>query len=101
MVVYNITLKVEPSIAPQWLQWQKEVHIPDVMATGLFDSFRFYRLLEQDETDGPTFIVQYFAKSKENYEEYIGKYASVMRRKLTDKWGDRLVAFRTLMETVQ
>lgn len=101
MVVYNITLKVEPTIAAQWLQWQKEVHIPDVMATGLFESFRFYRLLEQDETEGPTYIVQYFATSRENYEEYIGKHAPLMRKKLADKWGDRLHAFRTLMETVQ
>ncbi|MBI2730479.1 MAG: DUF4286 family protein [Sphingobacteriales bacterium] len=100
MIVYNITLKVDPAIAMQWFQWQKDEHIPDVMATGMFDSFKFYRLLEQDETNGPTYIVQYFAASKENYDRYLHTYAPEMRKKLTDKWGNQLVAFRTLMELV-
>jgi Domain of unknown function (DUF4286) len=101
MLVYNITLKVENSIAAEWLQWQKDEHIPEVMATGLFDSYKFFRLLEQDETEGPTYIVQYFTTSKERYQQYINEYATGLRSKANNKWGNRFVGFRTLMELVQ
>ena len=101
MLVYNITLKVEPSIAEEWIAWQKEEHIPEIMATGKFDSYKFFRLLKQDETDGPTYIVQYFTATKERYEQYINLHAPQLRQKAHDKWGNKFVGFRTLMETVQ
>ena len=63
MIVYNITIKIEPSIEKDWIDWQKKEHIPDVMATGLFTGFKFFRLLEADETEGITYVVQYFSSS--------------------------------------
>lgn len=93
-------MKVEPAIVEQWISWQKEEHIPDIMATGLFDSFKFFRLLEQDETDGPTYIIQYFTASKEKYNQYIDEHAPNLRKKAAEKWGNRFVGFRTLMELV-
>ncbi len=38
----------------------KQEHIPEIMATGLFHDYRFCRLLEQDDSDGPTYTIQYF-----------------------------------------
>jgi Domain of unknown function (DUF4286) len=101
MIVYNITMKVETAIAGEWIKWQREEHIPEIMATGLFESYKFFRLLEQDETDGPTYIVQYYTSSSEKYNRYLSQNAPVLRKKATDKWGSRFVAFRTLLETVQ
>ena len=100
MLVYNITLKVDPSIVEKWLAWQKEEHIPEIMATGKFDSYKFFRLLEQDETDGPTYIVQYFTSTIERYQQYIDGHAPLLRQKTNDKWGNSFVGFRTLMELV-
>ncbi|MBT6516091.1 MAG: DUF4286 family protein, partial [Crocinitomicaceae bacterium] len=36
MIVYSVTVKVNQEIEENWLRWMKEVHIPDVMATGFF-----------------------------------------------------------------
>jgi hypothetical protein len=94
-------MKVLPEIVQDWINWQKEEHIPDIMATGLIDSYKFFRLLEQDETDGPTYIVQYFISSRNNYDRYINEHAPLLRKKAQEKWGNRFVGFRTLMETVQ
>ena len=66
MIVYNITIKIEPAIEAEWINWQKLEHIPEVMATGFFTNYKFYRLLDQDEEDGITYIVQYFTPSIEN-----------------------------------
>lgn len=100
MIVYNITLKIDPAIEEAWLQWQQQEHIPDIMASGQFSQWKMFRLLEQDETDGLTFVIQYFAPTLENYYRYIDEFAPVLRQKAFDKWGDRFIAFRTVMEVV-
>ena len=100
MIVYNITNKVMHEIVTEWLQWQKEEHIPEIMRTGLFTEYKFFRLLEQEEEEGLTFVVQYFTPSIENYQRYINEFAPALREKAMQKWGHQFVAFRTVMEVV-
>lgn len=101
MFIYNITVKVNKSIINEWVKWQQEEHIPEIMATELFSDFKFFRLLEQDDSDGPTFIVQYHTPSRNNYEKYIKQHAPVLREKAIKKWGNGFIAFRTLLQSVQ
>ena len=100
MIVYNITIRINPEIEPDWLQWQKEEHIPEIMATGMFTEYRFFRLLDPMEEDGITYVIQYFALSYENYSGYIDEAAPTLRQKAMEKWGDKFIAFRTVMEVV-
>ena len=100
MFVYNITIKIDPEIEPAWVQWQKTEHIPEIMSTGLFNDYKFFRLLDQDERDGITYVLQYFTSSMENYKKYISEFAPGLRDKGLEKWGDRFIAFRTIMEIV-
>ncbi|MCZ2458170.1 MAG: DUF4286 family protein [Chitinophagales bacterium] len=101
MLVYNITMKVDPEIEEEWIRWQREEHIPEIMATGLFTEHKFYRLLEQDETEGITYVIQYFTSSMEEYNRYLNEFAPSLRKKASDKWQDRFVGFRTIMQVVQ
>lgn len=101
MIVYNITLKIDPEIEKDWINWQKEEHIPEIMSTKLFSDYKLFRLLEQDETDGITFVIQYFTSSIENYHHYIEEFAPLLRKKSNEKWADRVISFRTIMELVQ
>lgn len=100
MLVYNITIKIIHAIETDWVNWQKQEHIPEIMATGLFTDYRFYKLLEVEETDGLTYVVQYFAATKLAYEQYIELYAPTLRKKSLDKWGNQFIAFRTIMQHV-
>jgi hypothetical protein len=100
MIVYNFTIKIDPAIEAAWLQWQQQEHIPDIMASGQFTEWKMFRLLEQDETDGLTFVVQYFAPTIENYLTFIEEFAPVLQQKAFDKWGNRFIAFRTVMQVV-
>jgi hypothetical protein len=78
----------------------KEKHIPDVMRSECFTEFRFVRILEIDETDGPTYTVQYFAPTKEDYENYLKQHAPKLRNEVVTNWGDNIIGFRSLMELV-
>jgi hypothetical protein len=100
MIVYNVTIKVDHAIAAEWLQWLRGEHIPEMIATGCFSGSKVLRLLETDDTDGPTYAVQYFAGSKALYNLYIEKYSAEMRERGLAKWGAGFIAFRSVMEVV-
>ncbi len=99
MIYYNVTIKVVNEIHDEWLQWMKEVHIPDVMATGYFVEYRMSRLLI-DEDDGVTYSIQYGSKSIEDYNNYMKYEAPRLQGETVKRYKDKFVAFRTLMEQV-
>ncbi|MBL0357780.1 MAG: DUF4286 family protein [Chitinophagaceae bacterium] len=100
MIIYNVTIKLDEAIHPQWLVWLKEEHIPDVIATGCFTKATILQLLETDDSEGPTYAIQYFAESKALYNLYIEKFSGEMRQRSFDKWGSRFIAFRSVMQVV-
>lgn len=100
MIVYNVTTKVAAAIQQDWLHWIKEEHILEIISTGCFTHATVLQLLEIDDSEGPTYVVQYFAESKSLYNNYIQKYAAAMRQKAFAKWGDQFIAFRSLMQVI-
>lgn len=100
MIIYNVTIKVEHAIADEWVQWMRQEHMPELMDTGLFTANKLCRLLEQDDEDGITFIAQYFCNGLTEYNRYISEYAQGFRDKGLKKFGERFIAFRTVMEEV-
>lgn len=100
MIIYNVTVKVDPSIANAWLNWIKEEHVGEILGTGCFTNAKIMKLLETDDSEGPTYAIQYFAESKSNYNLYIDKYAAAMRQKSFEKWGNKFIAFRSVMQVV-
>jgi hypothetical protein len=101
MIIYNVTVQVTWSIHDAWLQWMKEVHVADVINTGMFFKHQMLRLLEVDETEGPTYAIQYYAKNKDEYNQYIQEFSELMRKKGTDQWGNQFIAFRSVMQVVE
>jgi hypothetical protein len=101
MIIYNVTIKVDKSIAAAWLKWLQHEHIAEVINTGCFTQAKLMQLLEVDDAEGPTYAIQYFAESKALYNRYIEKHAPLMRQKGFDKWGDSFIAFRSVMQVVQ
>jgi Domain of unknown function (DUF4286) len=100
MIVYNITMKVHHGIEAEWTRWQKQEHIPDIMGTGQFTEYKFYRLLDQNESDGITYIVQFFSPSIDHYNTYINEFSETLCQKAFTKWGNQFIAFRTVMQVV-
>jgi hypothetical protein len=100
MLIYNVTTQVAWDIQDAWVKWMKEEHIARVMSSQCFTHHRLVKLLEVDDSDGPTFAIQYFCNSPELYHQYARNHASRMRQESLDKWGDRITSFRSLMEVV-
>ena len=100
MYTVNITTKVDNGFEEDWLEWQKNVHIPGLMDTACFESYRLYQLLEQDDTDGKIFVLQLVANTKENYGIFSNRYEHKFKNDSFLKWGEKCLEFRSLLQNI-
>ena len=100
MILYNITVKVDHDVHDDWFRWMKEVHIPDVMNTGLFVENKICRLLSVDEEDGITYAFQYFCQNLKDFDTYQQNHAPALKADHAQRYEGKVVAFRTLMEVL-
>jgi hypothetical protein len=99
-VVYNQTIHAAHGIREAWLYWLTAEYIPAVMDSKQFTEYRFFHLLEQDEMEGITYVLQFIAPSISHYQKYMEEFEPWIRKKAADKWGNRMIAFSTIMEVM-
>lgn len=96
MYIYNVTLNVDDEIHEDWLQWMKETHIPDVMATGMFISNRILQVMA-DDPEGTTYSIQYEVRDLDTLKLYQEVYAQKLQKEHTDRYEGHFAAFRTIL----
>lgn len=101
MILYNVTVNIEKHVEEEWVLWMKKTHIPDVLATGMFSENRFYKILHDSEDGSVNYSVQYFTDSMEKIMEYQNKFSQKLQDDVKEKFQDKFVVFRTLLETVE
>lgn len=95
MYIYNVTINIDESEHETWLEWMKETHIPDMLATGKFTEAKMCRVLVEEELGGITYSIQYSCPSKEHLVRYYAEDAERMREDGVRRFKDKFVAFRT------
>jgi hypothetical protein len=99
MVLYNVTVSVDPGIHDEWLDWMRQVHIPEVMATGCFLESRFWKVITPGDADEITYSIQYLCAGMGDYERYRDRHAAGLQAAHSGKYAGRFAAFRTILET--
>jgi hypothetical protein len=100
MIVYNVTVNIDESVHDEWLDWMKQVHIPNVLRTGMFTDNRFLKVLVEEEMGGITYAIQYTCDSLEKFRQYEEQFAAALRAEVDEKYNGKFVAFRTLLQYV-
>lgn len=100
-MIYNVTIKISPEERFGWVQWMKEIHIPEVMETACFKSFRFLHLEGYDDEEGFTYAIQYTCPSQDLFEIYQRDHAPALQRKHKERFDGKFVAFRTILEIIE
>tara|TARA_B100000614_G_C14289663_1_gene387234 strand:- start:7 stop:315 length:309 start_codon:yes stop_codon:yes gene_type:complete len=100
MIIYNVTCNVENEILQDWLQWMVGIHIPDVMQTGCFSEANINKVISSND-DGTTYAIAYSCESMKNLHEYQLKFSAELQKKHLDRYGEKVVAFRTILELIR
>jgi hypothetical protein len=101
MIIYNVTINIDHSVHDEWLKWMREIHIPDVMKTNLFSENRMLKVLGDEESGGVTYSIQYTCKDMDDFRHYEKNFAPAFRQEYNRKYGDKFVAFRTLLKVIE
>ena len=100
MIIYNVTVSVEESIKTDWLNWMRTEHIPEVMEVAIFAKAQINRVIVQGDSSN-TFAIAYTCESMKDLHQYQIKFAAKLQQKHIARYGEKAVAFRTIMEVIE
>ncbi len=96
-LLYNVTIKIDINVRHEWMDWICNKHIPDIMATGCFETYKLTRILDEEDENGVGFAIQYVSPSQEAFQRYQEQYAQDLQKEHAERYKGKYVAFRTLM----
>ena len=98
-LIYNVTVSVDKEEQSNWISWMLDEHLREMLGTGCFLGFTFSELHAEEEM-GPTYTIQYALASRSDFERYERDFAPAMRKKGSEKFGTKALAFRTTMSVI-
>jgi hypothetical protein len=100
MVLYNVTVSIDREIEQEWLEWMRQLHIPQVMETGCFLESRISKI-PGEEDGGSANSCLYLAPTSEKLDEYHAKYAQALQQDHAQRYGGKFAAFRTNLTVIE
>ena len=100
MIIYNVTVSVEESVKSDWIKWMQQIHIPEVMAAGIFTKAQINRVIAQEDSDN-TYAIAYTCSTIKDLHRYQIIFSPELQQKHVVRYGDKAVAFRTIMEVIE
>lgn len=100
-IIYNVTVKISQEREEEWVAWMRGIHIPEVMATACFRSYRFLHLEGYDDDEGITYAIQYTCPNEALFDIYQREHAPALQKKHKDLFDGTFVAFRTVLRMIE
>ncbi|MEO6760503.1 MAG: DUF4286 family protein [Saprospiraceae bacterium] len=101
MLLYNVTVTIDLEIHEDWVPWMRETHIPDIMASGCFISYRMCRLLGHEHEDSEIYALQYLSKDMTHLLRFQQEFSPDLQARHKARYDGRYAVFRTVMEVVE
>jgi Domain of unknown function (DUF4286) len=95
MLIYEVNLTVQESIAGAYLEWLRR-HIPEILS---FDGFEYATLLFGEAEPGMRlYSVHYYVADRASLDDYFANHAATMRQDAIERFGDQFTASRRVFE---
>jgi hypothetical protein len=99
MIIYCVSITLDAGIEPEWVDWMKSIHVPDVVRTGCFSECRIYKVVDSDAAE-LSYVMQYQCPSLQEYHRYRDNFAPALQKEHSDKFAGRFRGVRQLLEEV-
>lgn len=101
MLQYQVHVEIDCDIQSEWEKWMREVHIPDVMQTGLFVRCRIYKAEAAPDTERAHYVFQYEAANRSDFERYQSEHSPALQKEHTERYEGRYKAWREILELLE
>jgi ribosomal protein S8 len=98
MVIYEVNLEIESSIAVEYLSWLPK-HVQSMLKHSGFVKAETYKV-ESDSKDTVSVSVHYHVENHEKLEEYLKTHAPKMRKEAVDLFGSKFKANRRVLNSI-
>jgi hypothetical protein len=99
MIIYSVTVHIQPEIESEWVAWMQSVHIPDVLRTGCFTGCRMHKLLDATAEER-AYVMQYDCRSLADYHRYRDEFAPALQKDHSERYAGRFRGARQLLERI-
>ncbi len=93
MLIYEITVVIEPDLTAEFERFMTDRHIPDLLATGRFTAAFFAR-------SGREYRIGYHCNSKADLDYYLANDAEGFRADFASHFPDRVSVSRKVLDIV-
>jgi len=101
-ILYEVTVLVENLIASEWLEWMRDVHLPEVLGTGCFTGCGVTRLIEPRPANGREgFVIVYRSPSLDAYRDYLARHAPRLQSIHAERYRGRFEASRRVRQPIR
>ena len=100
MILYSVTVSIEPAAEAEWLRYMREKHIPEVLASACFSGYKMFKILTTQQEGECSYSIQYFCKNLDDFERYQRDFAKPLQADHSKHFENKAFAFRTLLELV-
>ena len=100
MIIYNTTFHIDQQAIAECLDFLKKEFIPAAARSGFLQAPRLRHILPYEEGEGESYEVQFMVKNIETLNYWLEKEGAALHRQLTDKFGQQVVGFSTLLEEI-
>ncbi len=101
MYLYNITYNINDEIQQRWLQWMRNIHIPEVLKNSNFSAAKLIKVLMDEELGGITYSVQYQADTKEKLNLFLNNSTFNTFEIMSKEFPNQFVTFSTELKVVE
>ena len=95
MVIYEITATVRADLIESYEKYMREIHIPDLLATGFFSGVRIARSGEN------RYRIQFEARDQKALDEYLARESARLRADFTAHFPQGVELTRENWEVLQ
>jgi len=100
MIIYSVTVSLAPEIENDWKEWMVSNHIPNVLNTDMFIEKRMTKVIEGAEEGVINYNIQYLCESMDKLDNYQKNFAPKLQKEHSEKFGEKFIAFRTILELI-
>lgn len=100
MLIFNTTFHLDDSIHNECVSYLKEIYIPRSLVDGLLEQPSLARIESRHEEGGVSYALQFKTKDMDALNKWAAKVGSLIQKGLTDKFGNKVSGFSTLMEEI-